>query len=59
MKLHLVHQDSTGTLAVVGFFFQISESENTALRSLINGIDLLTTTVNSKLTETITERTSK
>jgi len=50
LELHLVHQDSTGTLAVVGFFFQISESENTALRSLINGIDLLTTTVNSETT---------
>jgi carbonic anhydrase len=58
MKLHLVHQDSTGTLAVVGFFFQISESANTALDSLIAGINTLTNLI-SKLIETITERTSK
>jgi carbonic anhydrase len=59
MKLHLVHADSTGTLAVVGFFFQISGSENTALSSLITGINALSTGAISKLTETITERTSK
>jgi carbonic anhydrase len=36
MKLHLVHQSSDGTLAVVSFLFNLSSTDNTALNPLLN-----------------------
>ena len=47
MKLHLVHKSADNKLAVIGFFFQVNQTDNKALESLTTGVNSLTAEKNS------------